>query len=469
MALLEIAQRSIRHYRLVPPGTVVLIGVSGGADSLALMHVLKHLAGALDFRLHVATLDHQLRGQAGADDAKFVVEMAKLWNIPATMGQTDVPKLAQEQRIGIETTARIARYQFLAQTAREIGASHIAVAHHADDQVETVLMHLIRGSGIQGLSGMAWSAPVPNHPDLTLIRPFLGITRAQIDAYCTENDLKPRQDATNSDTSLLRNRLRVETLPHLQQLNPKVARSLTQLADVAAAEGDYIHHQLIEMIQGHVQTGNERTSISRRLFRELHPALQRRFIYWAAHQLGSTETDHEHILAAVRLGIEGKTGAISLLAGGLRLRVDYEILNIERIDAPPPTFNIPLLKTPDETAVNIPGITHIPQANWHLETRLTPIVGNRLAISEGSQATLRTRRTSDDFAPLGLHGHKQKIKDWMIDHKVPKAIREQIPLLLINGQIAAVLVNHEWIIGEAFAVHSDTTRIVYFAIHHDDC
>src|SRR5262249_43267249 len=148
------------------------------------------------------------RGQAGAEDAKFVVEMANSWGVPVTMGQIDVAKLAQEQRTGIEAAARLARYQFLAKVAHEVSALRIAVAHHADDQAETVLMHLIRGSGIRGLSGMAWSAPVPDHPDLTLIRPSLAVTRAQIEAYCAENSLIPRQDATNTDISLLRNRLR---------------------------------------------------------------------------------------------------------------------------------------------------------------------------------------------------------------------------------------------------------------------
>lgn len=467
MALLEMAQNSIENYGLIPQGEVIVIGVSGGADSLALAHILKRLSEILDFRLHIATLDHQLRGQVGADDANFVIEITESWGIHVTAGQVDVKTLAQERRIGVEAAARIARYQFLAGVAREIGASRIAVAHHADDQAETVLMHLIRGSGIQGMGGMRWSAPVPHHPDLTLIRPFLGITRAQIEAYCDENSLNPRQDATNSDTSFMRNQLRLETLPSLRQLNPQIARSLIQLAEVAAAENDYVQQQLMSIIARHTQVSGERVRLSRMIFRGLHPALQRRFIYWAAQQLGSAETGHEHILAAVQLGLQGKTGAVSLLSDGLRLRVDYEMLNIEHVDALLPEMNIPLMKTGGEINVNIPGT--ITESNWHIEAHLLPVDGARLAIPEGSLVFLRTRRTGDRFAPLGLQGHTQKIKDWMIDHKIPKAARDQLPLLIVNNQIAAIIVGNQWIIGESFAVRSDSRRVVYFTLNHDNC
>ncbi len=469
MSLLEITQRRIENYQLIPQDSLLVVGVSGGADSLALAHVLKVLRDRLNFRLHIATLDHQLRAQAGADDANFVVEMAKSWDIPVTIGQIDVAKLAREQHIGIEAAARIARYQFLASVTYEIGASRIAVAHHADDQAETVLMHLIRGSGIQGLSGMDWSAPVPDHPDLMLIRPFLAITRAQIEIYCAENALIPRQDATNSDTSLLRNHLRLETLPHLQKLNPQITRGLTQLAEIAGIEGDYIQSELKKVVAEHARITNERVRIQRARLRALHPALQRRFIYWAAQQLGSTETGYEHILAAVRLGLEGQTGAIALMPNGLRLRVDHEMVDIERTDAPPPNANILLMNPNREIIMNIPGFTVIPEMDWRIESSLTRLEGARLAIPEGSIASLRTRRKGDRFAPLGLNGHTKRLREWMIDHKIPKTVRDQTPLLIVDDQIAAIIMDKQWIIGEAFAVHSDTQRVVYFSVDHDNC
>jgi tRNA(Ile)-lysidine synthetase-like protein len=169
------------------------------------------------------------------------------------------------------------------------------------------------------------------------------------------------------------------------------------------------------------------------------------------------------------LGLDGKTGAVALLTSGLRLRVDYETLDIERTDAPPSYSNRLLMKPNHEIIMKIPGITTITEMDWRIESSLTPLDSARLAIPEDSTASLRTRQAGDRFAPLGLNGHTQKLKEWMIDHKIPKAIRDQIPLLIINDQIAAILVNNQWIIGEAYAVRSDTRRIVYFVIHHDGC
>src|SRR5690606_722014 len=156
------------------------------------LHILAALRAAIGFTLYAATLDHGLRGAASAADAQFVVETARVWGIPARRGNADVPALAARQSGGIEAAARAARYDFLASVAREVGADRIAVAHHADDQVETVLLHLLRGAGIGGLRGMAWIAPTPGSPDLLLIRPLLGVTRAEIDTYCREYGIQPR-------------------------------------------------------------------------------------------------------------------------------------------------------------------------------------------------------------------------------------------------------------------------------------
>ena len=171
-------QRIIRQHQLIVHAKPLVVAASGGADSLALCHLLYH-AG---YDLHIATLDHGLRGDTGQVDADFMCWMARQWGVPCTMGQVDVPALARKQKTGIEATARKTRYDFLADVARQIGTSTIATAHHADDQAETVLMHILRGSGLQGLRGMAFRAPVPGHTDLTLVRPLLAVTRAEIEA-----------------------------------------------------------------------------------------------------------------------------------------------------------------------------------------------------------------------------------------------------------------------------------------------
>ncbi|MBZ0291687.1 MAG: tRNA lysidine(34) synthetase TilS, partial [Anaerolineae bacterium] len=298
MSLLENTYQLIKRQKISLSSTVLVVGVSGGADSLALLHILHQLAPRLGCQLHAATLDHSLRGAAGADDVRFVIETCHAWNIPVSSGQVDVPSLARQQQIGIEAAARSARYRFLAQIAHQQNASYVAVAHHADDQIETILMHLVRGSGLQGLSGMRVVMPLPDDPTLKLLRPFLRAPREEIETYCHQHQLAARQDATNEDTTYTRNYLRWQTLPHLRKLNPNVDKALLQLADIASVEGDYIQQQLNQVIADFVTLNPPRILIERAKFRVLHPALQRRFLYWAAHQLGSEDTGYQHVIAA---------------------------------------------------------------------------------------------------------------------------------------------------------------------------
>lgn len=444
---------------LVAPGSRLVAGVSGGADSMALLHLLHHQG---DYALHVGTLDHGLRGEAGAADARFVVQTCTAWGIPVTAGRRD--DLSAER--DVENAARKARYDFLANVARETGAHHIAVAHHADDQAETVLLHLLRGTGLDGLAGMAASAPLPGHPDLTLIRPLLHISRQEIEAYCREHTLPFRQDATNDDTRLLRNRIRRETLPHLRQMNPQIDRALIRLADSAALDMEFIQRQLEWAAAGNVAADSRRVTLKRRAFDTLHPALRRHFIRWSVHQVGGRELDHDHIVAAVDLALRGDTGQQSLFPGGVRLRLDYEHVVIERADAPP-AYDGPLLSPGQVIPASVPGNTAVPGSEWILCASEQPFdeaaaSQARLVIPSETNIELRTRRPGDRFKPLGLNGHTQSLKEWMIDHKIARAIRDQVPVLTVQGEIAALMVANQWIVADPFAVRHPQQRIIHF-------
>ncbi len=425
-------------HNLLPLNAVLIAGVSGGTNSLALMHLLASLRDPLGFRLHVATLDHGLRGEAGAADARFVTAMAQAWDIPVTVGYADVSALANQRQIGIEAAARIARYEFLAGVAREQGAARIAVAHNADDQVETVLLHLLRGSGLSGLAGMTHAAPLPGHADLTLIRPLLDLPRADLAAYCRANGLLPRQDASNDDLTYTRNRLRRELIPQLRAISPQVERRLLQLAEIARAEDDLADSAFHAAVDAHVRREAGRIRLPRDLFVSLHPALQRRFVIWAA---GRPENlSYERIAAAVDLALNGQVGARAQLKGGVQLRVDYDAVIVERDSAPRGADDLPLLPPGASIPVVIPGETPI-GAGWWLIASLSEPDGEpslRLSIPDGASVVLRTRREGDRFAPLGLEGHTQKLAKWMIDAKVPRALRDRLPLLVIDGEIAAV-------------------------------
>ena len=455
---------------MLPASGSLIVGVSGGTDSLALLHILNAVRVRLSFDLHVATLDHGLRGDAGADDARFVQTIAQSWGIEVTAGAADVRAFAQSQQIGIEAAARLARYDFLAGVAGAFHATHVAVAHNADDQAETVLFHLLRGSGLTGLAGMSYASPLPGHPALTLIRPLLDIPRADLEAYCRDNNLQPRHDASNADVTYTRNRLRHQIIPVLRDVAPQIERHLRQLADLARVEADFADVSLHQAIDPHVVRTSNRISLPRLIFKQMHLALQRRFVLWAARSIakGEADTDAEdvgyvHVTAAVDLALRGEVGALAQLSGGLQLRLDYETIVIELDDA----FisdDLPLLALGEALPVTIPGETAL-SANWSLIAAESPVQeSGLLAIREESKIILRGRNRGDRFAPLGLGGHVQKISKWMIDHKVPANLRDRLPLLVVDDQIAAIWWK-EWKVSENFARTPVSSRVIFVRFH----
>ncbi len=461
MRLLDRVLNVIRTQGLIPAGSRLVVGVSGGTDSLTLLHLLADLRQPLALDLHVATLDHGLRGEAGAADARFVVDLAEAWNIPVTAGYVEVSTLAQERGLGIEAAARTARYDFLAAVAHEVDADRAAVAHQADDQVETVLLHLLRGSSLAGLVGMTYSTSLPGHADLTLIRPLLGVARADLEAYCREHNLQPRQDASNEDTHYTRNRLRREAIPYLRQLSPQIERRLTQLAEIAALEDDLADSTLHQAIAPHLIRSEARISLPNGLFFNLHPALQRRFIVWAVRQLNDgQEVDYRRVSAALEMAVRGKVGARTQFRGGVQFRTARRDVIVERATE---AFGAdePLLSAPGEVvSINLPGVIRL-DGGWLLEASLLPLADTavRLAAPEGSVLSLRGRRTGDRFAPLGLSGHTQKLSKWMIDHKVPQPLRDRLPLVALDDQIAAIYWRG-WFVSELFRVTASSTQII---------
>jgi tRNA(Ile)-lysidine synthetase-like protein len=209
--VLQAVLGTIRRHKLIAPGDKVVAGVSGGPDSLCLMHVLQRLATDIGLELHVGHLEHGLRGEESEADAVFVAETAAAWGLPCTLGRGDVLAMAERPGLSVEEAARQARYAFLSRLAEELGACSVAVGHNADDQAETVLMHLLRGSGLAGLRGMRPSTPLgglrlafedrtagdsrqesswsPTWTDVSLIRPLLFVPRADILAYCQAHGL----------------------------------------------------------------------------------------------------------------------------------------------------------------------------------------------------------------------------------------------------------------------------------------
>ncbi|MGZ6346402.1 MAG: tRNA lysidine(34) synthetase TilS, partial [Anaerolineales bacterium] len=223
----------LRAHHLQQTGTVV-IGVSGGPDSLCLLDLARQIPG---LKIIVAHFNHQLRPEAD-HEAEFVKRVAEQMHLRFVSEAADVGTYAEEQKLSLEEAARILRYQFLFKNARSEGAGAVAVGHTADDQVETILMHFLRGAGLPGLKGMAWRTFLPEFdPEIPLVRPILHLWRSQTEAYCREHELQPVFDPSNSDETYFRNRLRHSLIPELENYNPRFKQTLLRTAEALA--GDY--------------------------------------------------------------------------------------------------------------------------------------------------------------------------------------------------------------------------------------
>lgn len=443
----ERVQNSLEDSGALAGAAKLIVAVSGGCDSVALLHALSNLRGALAVNPHVASLDHGLRGEAGRADLDFVGELAAEWGLPHTLGQVDVPQLARAWGIGVEAAARRARYDFLAQVAHQEDSSAVIVGHHADDQAETVLMNIVRGSGLRGLGGMRLVSPLPWHPHLVLIRPLLSVSRAELEQYCQANNLRYRQDETNWDRRYRRNFTRHEIMDTLKRMNPDVVSALNRLAESAAADEDFVAGQLESLAQAAVHRRDDGCSISRPLFREAHPALQRRLLRRAFHQLAPAgeSLTHELTLDLVAFCHSARSGSARDIGAALELRIDYDEIRLQRQGGPGPSGDYRLIPAATDAVLGV-GETY--ETGGLLievcgQARDCP-AGAALVLPAGCELRLRTRRAGDRFKPKGMGGRSRKLKDWMIDRKIPRRIRDQIPLLCADGAVVAIRLGSTW-------------------------
>ncbi len=237
---LQRVEAEIQNRRLLPRGRKILVAVSGGADSLVLLHALNSLAAKNRWRISVAHFNHQLRGRASDADEKFVGAAAKKFSLPFFSERGQVARLAAQSKISVEMAARKLRHEFFARVARAQKITAVALAHHADDQVELFFLRLLRGAGGEGLAGMKWRSPSPADEKIALVRPLLGFSKAEIGAFARANKIGFRDDVTNFSNDFLRNRIRNELLPLLQKkYQPGLAKTVLRLMEITGAEAEF--------------------------------------------------------------------------------------------------------------------------------------------------------------------------------------------------------------------------------------
>jgi tRNA(Ile)-lysidine synthase len=484
-ALSKVRQTIDRH-GLLAGGETVVVGVSGGPDSLCLLHVLHRLREVYGIELHVAHLDHQIRGVESKEDATFVARLAEEWGLPATVEAHDVPRLARESKLASEEAARQARYSFLGQVAQAVGARRIAVGHNADDQTETIVMHWLRGAGLAGLRGMLpqtdlgkmrLEAAWPGHPplDLQLIRPLLETPRAEVEAYCWEHGLNPRFDRSNLDTTYYRNRLRHELIPCLESYNPNICEVLRRSAQVIGDDYDFLQAEL-ELVWPVVVSSESADAITFDLdrWRALPTSQQRSTLREAVHRLRRSlrNINWIHIENALSVLRAKPAGTQVTLPQGLMLTIGYHDFTVAD-EGYVPEVDWPLLLV-ESLPVAVPGITELLDSGWCLEAAVigqedfredyldNPNPWQAFLDYEraGSELVLRQRQSGDRFRPLGLGGHGKSLHTFMIDQKIPRSLRDFVPIVASPRHIVWVA---GWRIDERAKVTDGTERVLHLA------
>jgi tRNA(Ile)-lysidine synthase len=284
----------IRQHSLAPSRETLVVGVSGGPDSTCLLHLLVGLRDRLGIELHVAHLNHLLRGAEAEADAEYVSGLAHRLGVESTLERRDVHRYRDEHRLSLEEAARKVRYQFFAEVAGKVGASRVAVGHTSDDQVETILMRLLRGAGGLGLQGMRplarWDSPGDG---LVVVRPLLGVSRAEVEDYCRQQGLIARKDSSNFSRSHLRNRVRHELVPLLRSYNPRIDERLMRTADTLASETAFLEQQVSQIWDKVVSEEGNALVLESKELKALHPALQRHLLREVVRRLLGSLDDIE--------------------------------------------------------------------------------------------------------------------------------------------------------------------------------
>jgi len=452
----------------------IVLGFSGGADSICLLDILHKLG----FIVVVAYFNHQLRTSAN-EEVLFVRKVAKKYKYDFRVGTEDIKKLAEKLNMGIEETARNFRYQFLMKIAQETKSACVVVAHHADDQVETIMMNLIRGTGLNGLIGMGQMSYSEFSKSIPIVRPLLNVWKDEIVSYCEENDLVFATDETNTDEVFTRNRIRGKLIPVLEKYNPKFKQSLIRMSDILRNDNAFITQYTEEIIGDviHLQKKNF-VEINIQEFRQ-HPVSIQRYIINDLLQnftnMGKKKTFN--LIENIRKVFAGEiTSHYSRLLNDLHVIVEKDrgclLINLDDMKGEGG------LKLENEvTKVAIPGSTPINQ-NWCLTITELDIDEVRTIFNKNEdkfsayldaglgerKITMRKWQAGDRYAPLGLSGHSMKLSDFWINKGFPKRIRDDWPLILLNEKII-------WIPGFqpafGFRITDSTKRVIRLNVRED--
>jgi tRNA(Ile)-lysidine synthase len=483
--MLDQVKKTIKQYRMLTPGDRVLVAVSGGVDSVVLLYALRELQKSEKLSLAVAHFDHAIRTDSAAD-AEFVKKLARSLKLRYYSERADVPAYAKAQKLSLEVAARTLRYQFFERIAKAHDFKKIALGHTLNDQAETLLMRLLRGAGLEGLSGIP---PVRPSGELTYIRPLIECTRDQIVAFAQAHKLSWREDPTNYDTTIMRNKIRHELIPILKEYNPKVLEALGRTARLLAQAAHVLDCQAEQALATLIASESAQgLALDLKGLLELPEYLQALVLRRAIARVNPLcEPEAAHIEALLRWISRRGAGELHLPAGVRVLRRHSHLIVTARPAAPPKCFEY-LLTVPGETTLSeigwrfviryLPGLPPTPSlkgrplpqplpdtergdltrslsASGEGQGEVRKGVGGLGPMTEEKSTALldadkiqgslvvRNRRPGDR---IRLRSGTKKLQDFFTDRKIPREQRDAIPLICDENALI-------WIVGEA--VHED--------------
>lgn len=408
-------EREIQGRALLSRRQKILVAVSGGLDSMVLLHALNALAKKNRWKIFVAHFNHQLRGRSSDADEKLAKKTAEKLGLPFVAGRADVKHVAKESKISVEMAARKSRHEFFAKAARERKISIVALAHHADDQVELFFLRVLRGAGGEGLAGMKWRSPSPADKKINLVRPLLGFSKTEVLAFARAGKIPFREDASNFSNDFLRNRIRNELLPLLREkYQPGLSKAVLRLMEIVGAESDAVGHFEKNWLK-HRQP----------VFEKLSAAIQRRVLQSQLIRLKLTP-DFELIeslrrAANVAFGVDSKFSIARDAAGNVRLKKYLPAAEFKR----------------DELTINLAGRAGDVKFGevgliWQFETSDKNFRRRKKSAREffdaekvGAKIILRHWRPGDRFQPIGMQS-AAKLQDLFTNAKIPRERRRDL-------------------------------------------
>lgn len=461
--MIDKVRQTILKNNLIDKGDHIIVGVSGGPDSVCLLNVLYELKAEFDIKMSVVHINHMLRGEASDGDQRFVEDLCQSMKIDCFVYSRDINLLSKQLKLSSEEAGRKVRYEAFYEVRDKQGAQKIAIAQNLNDQAETILMRLMRGTGPDGLAGIDYIRE--GH----IIRPLLDVSRSEIEAYCKEKNLTPRIDHTNLEPIYTRNKIRLELIPYIKEnFNENIIENLGRMARIIKEDKEYIYSAVEDIMKCHAVREGEHISIPKGVFTIQERSIKKRIIIKAFSEIGlSKDITSTHLDKALNIIEENNTSSSIDFPSGFWMKIGYDDIFFSKK---------PIDRKEDFCYEMIPD----KEINiCQLNSKIFGYIISRDKIQDISdllytkyfdfhkingKIRIRNRKKGDTFAPLGMKGTK-KLKDFFIDEKIPRELRDSIPLLCCGSDVL-------WIIGhrisERYKIDSNTKEIFVVEYHLPD-